>query len=485
MKNTVGTTNTTNGALTFDKTGSKVLDLYSSGAAMRGRSDSDVIKLFLEAFDENPLLALKALFYIRDIRGGQGERKVFKTCLKELAKNYSSHFTKNMSNVVKFGRWDDLFVAFDTPAERAMLDYVTQQLSADARAESGAQLSLLAKWMPSANTSSTETRRLAYRFIKHFKVTPRKYRTTLSKLRAALNVVETKMSSGKWSDINFSTVPSKANLVYKKAFSKHEPVRYTEFIQAVKSGEVKMNAGTLYPYEIIRDIENGGYGDKNVIDAIWNSLPDYLKDNPHNALVLPDVSGSMDQFYGTSTKPIWVSVALAIYFAQRSKGFFKDHFLEFSSTSKLVKIRSNNIVDLWNEVRRSTTWCGSTDLQSAFDAILNAAVSNKVPANEMPDVIYIISDMQFNSACVHNSRTNFDVIESKYKLAGYKMPSICFWQVNAVNNQSPVTKDQNGVTLVSGCSPSIFGQAMSGGTITPYNFMLETLNKERYSSVVV
>jgi sulfur relay (sulfurtransferase) DsrC/TusE family protein len=484
MKNKVGTTLTENGALTFDKSGSKVLDFYSLGGALRSRTDADVLNIFLNAVDEDALLALKTLFYLRDVRGGQGERKVFRTCLKWLAEHGSIQFTDNMENIVKFGRWDDLFVAFDTVAEVDMLAFVKKQLGKDAKAEDN-NLSLLAKWMPSANTSSATTRKLARRFIKYLKVSPAKYRKTLSRLRGKLNLVETAMSSGEWSDINFEHVPSKANLVYKKAFSRHEPERYTAFIKAVQSGEKKMNAGALYPYEIVRNIVGDRTQSKDAIDALWNSMPDFLKDNPHNGLVLPDVSGSMSMEYGTGVQPLWVSVSLAIYFAQRNKGFFKDHFLEFSSTSQLVKIRSTNIVDAWNEVSGSTAWCGSTNLQSAFDAILDAAVQAKVPAEDMPSVLYIISDMEFNEACTDNQSTNFQVIQQKYSHAGYKMPVICFWNVSARSNQSPVTRDQNGVIMVSGCSPSIFSQVISNTTVTPYEFMLETLNKERYASVIV
>ena len=488
IKNDIGTTLTENGAITLDKSGSKVLDFYSLGGALRARTDADVLKIFLAAYDEDALLALKTLFYLRDIRGGQGERKVFRTCLKELAANYSASFVANMGNVVTFGRWDDLFVAFDTESESDMLAFVKKQLGVDAKLakqNSPTGLSLLAKWMPSNNTSSADTRMLARRFEKYLKVTSKKYRKTLSSIRSKLNLVESAMSSDAWATINFEHVPSKANLVYKKAFSRHEPERYTAFIKAVQSGEKKMNASALYPYEVIRDIVNGGGTDKDALNAIWNSLPDFLKENPHNGLVLPDVSGSMMSMYDGHVAPIWVSVSLAIYFAQRNTGYFKDHFLSFSSTSELVKIRSKNIVDAWNEVSRSTTWCGSTNLQAAFDKILGAAVRNNINADEMPSVLYIISDMEFDQACTNNKSTNFEVIRQKYAAAGYKMPTICFWNVQARSNQSPVSRDQSGTVLVSGCSPSTFSQVISGVTVTPYDFMLETLNKERYSSIVI
>jgi hypothetical protein len=489
MKNNVGLTLTEKGALTLDKSGSKVLDFYSKGGALRSRSEQDIVSIFLDAFDEDALLALKVLFYLRDVRGGQGERNVFRVCLKKVADLYPATFVKNMENIVEFGRWDDLFVAFDTKSEASMLSFVKVHLSADSKKED-TSLTLLAKWMPSANTSSANTRKLAHRFIKYLKITPKKYRRTLTSLRERLNVVESKMSAQDWSSINFEHVPSKANLLYKKAFSRHEPERYTTFIKAVQSGEAKINSSALFPYELVRDIATKGSAasiEKDTLNALWDNLPDYLKDNPHNGLVLPDCSGSMFATYGNkgAVTPIYVAVSLAIYFAQRNKGYFKDHFLEFSSTSTLVKVRSQNIVDAWSEVSQSSGWCGSTNLQSAFDAILSAAVAHKVPQEEMPSVLYIISDLEFDSACSSNSATNFEVMKKKYDMAGYKMPVVCFWNVSARNDQSPVRRDERGTILVSGCSPSIFSQVISNSTVTPYDFMLETLNKERYSSVVV
>ena len=483
MTNSVGTTLTEKGALTLDKTGSKVLDLYAKGGAMRSRSDADVLRTFVEAFDEDALLALKTLFYLRDVRGGQGERKIFRTCLKWLAENRTSIFVVNMENIAKFGRADDLFVAFDTKAENAMVKFVRNQLAEDARKPEGESISLFAKWLPSENTSSVATRKLAHRFIKAFKVTPRKYRKVLTNLRQRLNIVESKMTDGDWSEINYEQVPSKANLNYKKAFSKHDADRYKQFIEDVKAGKKTMNSSALFPYEIIRDIVNNGGADKEALDALWKSLPDYLKTNPHNGLVLPDVSGSMDQDYGTKVKAIWVSVSLAIYFAQHSTGFFRDHFLEFSSNAVLRRIVSSNIVDAWKEVSNSTTWCGSTRLQSAFDAILTAAVRENVPQEDLPVSLIIISDMEYDQACNDNESTNFEVIKAKYKAAGYEMPKLIFWNVCARNDHSPVTKDENGTALVSGCSPSIFKSIMSESWETPYELMLETLGAERYESV--
>ena len=316
-------------------------------------------------------------------------------------------------------------------------------------------------------------------------VTPAKYRKTLSKLRTRLNIVEKLMSEGDWTGINFEHVPSKANLLYRKAFSRQQPDRYTAFIKSVQKGDAKINASTIYPYEIVRDAL-GHFDEPAALDALWKALPDYTVDNPHNGIVVCDTSGSMTSNYGTTIVPIWVSVSLAIYFAQRTKGAFKDYFLTFNDDSKLIKIRSKDIVSVAREVQRAP-WGGSTNLQSAFDNILTSAKAGKVPQSEMPDVIYVISDMEFNQACNGYGRsvTNFEAIKEKYSKAGYKMPRIVFWNVAARNDQSPVKFDENGTALVSGCSPSIFKTVLSGKNVTPYAVMLSTINAERYESVVV
>lgn len=483
MTSTPRTTLTENGAKTLDQSGSKLVDLFSKGASYRSRSDADVIKLFDDAFDTDALLALKTLFYIRDVRGGQGERRFFRVVLKWLAKNHPDTFVRNFENITEFGRWDDLFEAFDTPAEEQMVEFIKAQLGKDSKQKKDTELSLLAKWMPSINTSSKETRFLAHRFAKAFGVTPAKYRKTLSKLRTRLNIVEKLMSEGDWTGINFEHVPSKANLLYRKAFSRQQPDRYTAFIKSVQKGDAKINASTIYPYEIVRDAL-GNVSQSETLDALWKALPDYTAENPHNGIVVCDTSGSMMSSYNTTISPIWVSVSLAIYFAQRTKGAFKNYFLTFNSNSELVKIRSKNIVAAAQEVQ-GASWGGSTNLQSAFDNILSTAVAGKVPQSDLPDVVYVISDMEFDVACRSNNKTNFEVIKEKYKKAGYKMPRLVFWNVAARNDQSPVKFDERGTALVSGCSPSIFKTVLSGKNVTPYQVMLDTINAERYMSVVV
>jgi len=488
IQSTPTMTQTANGAITFNSTTSKVLDLFSRGGALRTRSESEVTSLFSAAYNEDKLLALKCLFYLRDIRGGQGERKVFRTCLKWLVENDAETFVANFDNVALFGRYDDVLHLLDTPAEKAVSILLHEQLVNDTHTPVSDSISLLAKWMPSSNTSSINTRRLAKKLMKNFGWNPKKYRKTLSALRARINIVEANMCANNWEDIEFSSVPSRASMIYRKAFRKHDTKRYEEWQTKVASGTAKINAATLFPYDLVRESEKFDSDPSNrtpeekssikTLDLQWKNLPDYLKKNPHNGLVVADVSGSMNGL------PMQVSISMAMYFAERNVGSFKDYFITFSGQPTLQKVVGKTIVDKVQNLSRAD-WEQNTNLQAVFELILNAATKDSVPASEMPSMIYIVSDMEFDTACEDNSSTNFQAIEKKYKTAGYERPNICFWNVSSTSDQSPVTKDQRGTTLVSGCSPSTFQHVMEGSTMTPYEFMLGVLNVERYETVIV
>jgi hypothetical protein len=462
------TTLTENGAVTNKSTTSPLLDFFGLGAALRTRTEVDIVALFEKAFNESELLALKTLFYIRDVRGGQGERRTFRIILKWLANNHPNIVKKNFLNVPEYGRFDDLLVLLDTPLKDHLLDYIDEKLSEDVTAE---RPSLLAKWLPSINTSSKETVAQARVIAKRLGLNEKTYRKTLAKLRKKLDVVERKMCANKWTSIKYQNVPSRASTIYRKAFARHDQDGYTEFLQKVEKGEAKINAATLYPYDIVGRISNGE--DDKTLDLQWKALPDYLAENPHKGIVVADTSGSMMGL------PINVSVSLAIYFAERNVGPFKDVFLTFSSSPTFHTLNGRTISEKVKNLD-SGGWGQSTNLQATFELILNTAIRHKVPKKDMPEVVYIVSDMEFNY-CTQG--TNLDGIKEKYKAAKYKMPKLVFWNVNARNNQAPVTVDDKGTCLVSGASPSILKTVLSGKTMTPYGVMLETINAERYNAV--
>jgi len=474
-------TTTENGALTLKNTGHSVLDFFSKSGSLRN-SNLNVIELFENALKENPELALKALFYSRDCRGGQGERNLFRTLIKWLAASpkYYKYVKSNIDNIAKFGRYDDLYVLFDTPIEKDVLEYISKEIEKDVVAlgeDSNAKVSLLAKWLPSSNTSSAVTRSYARKIYKALGLSEKEYRKMLSHIRAQLKVVEKDMSAKNFSEIDYSGVPSRAAMIYRNAFKNRDGVRYGEFLEDVASGKKTIKSSTLYPYEIVEKFMNG-YGADATLEAQWSALPDYLKDNPHNAIVVADVSASM------SGRPMTIAISLAIYLAERTKGAFKDYFITFHETPQMLQLKGSNLQEKVKNVQKAP-WGGSTNLQSVFDLILNRGVQYKVPQSEMPDVIYIPSDMEFNQACRSNNKTNLEVIREKYEKAGYVMPKLVFWNCDARGENSPAMYNEDGVFLVSGASPSIFKTALTQEIKTPVDLMLDILNSERYESVRV
>lgn len=488
MREDTNDARTLKGALSKESSLSAVLDFFSKSGSLRGREDI-LSQLFSKAMAEDKLLALKSLFYMRDIRGGQGERANFRVLLKYLASFYTQDLKENISIIPEYGRWDDLFCLLDTDLRNAVLDILKNQINTDwLNYKAGKEISLLAKWLPSENTSSKETKKLARDIIKAWDSSPKKYRKTLSVLRKYLNVVEQKMSSGQWGSINYEQVPSVASKNYSKAFGRNDTDRYVSYLEKVKKGEAKINAGTLYPYDIVRKIPTQGCYFKNttsertVINELWKALPNYIE-KEEEALVVVDTSGSM--YSGVSSvSPIMVALSLGIYISERNKGSFKDYFLTFSENPKIQKLQGVDFVEKVVNLSRAD-WGGTTNLQKSFDLILSTAIRNNVPEEEMPKKLYIVSDMQFDSATRFwgSEETNFEAIDRKYKEAGYERPTIVFWNVNASNTDQPVNKDENGTALVSGASPSILKYAVNSDTYTPETLMLEVLNSDRYDNI--
>ena len=462
MQRVVNYTHTENGAVTHKSTLNPVLDFYNHAGARRGMDNT---QLFADAYGYDPILALKAAFYLRDIRGGSniGERETFRQILRYLYQYDRDMFNAIARFVPEYGRWDDILEFVDSDVIAQLVD---DQLFADFNSES--TVSLLAKWMPSVETSSKNTVKLARKWAKRLDLRYDEYRRLMSYLRGKINIVERLMSAKEFGAIDYAKVPSKAGLKYRKAFGKRDTERYGKYLAAVKKGEKKINTSTLYPYEIVGKILSG-YND-DTLEVLWNNLPNYAGDA--NALVMADVSGSM------SGDPLNVAISLALYFAERNNGAFKNNFMTFSSSPDLVTIRGNTLRDKVFNINRAN-WSMSTNIQSAFDLILRTAISNRVPAKDMPAMLFIVSDMEFDSASPN--RTNFNVIKSKYRVAGYEMPKLVFWNVRSRNNQTPVTEDENGTFLVSGLSAGIFKSALNTKATNPLDMMLEVLNVPRYA----
>jgi len=397
MKVATNYTTTENGALTNKSTLNYVLDWFGAGGALRQRDPQSIITLFSKAYAQDRLLAMKILFYFRDIREGQGDRRTFRIIMKWLAENYSEVSKKNLDNISYFGRWDDLYTLVETPLENDVFEIFGKQLKQDIKnMKKGESISLLAKWLKSTNTSSKESCNLGYKTCKALELTPKRYRKILSALRKYIDVLEVKMCSNKWSEIDFEKVPSKASLNYRKAFGKHDQERYANYLKSVEKGESKINAGAVYPYEIFRSlIGHNFYGhgkpsaqDIMAADLMWKAMPNWLEGNAHYGIAIADCSGSM--FSGIPN--IYVAVSLAIYFAERNVGPFKDIWMNFSDTPSFQQLIGNNLYEKFQNMDKNN-WGGSTNLQSAFDLILSTARANNVHQKDMPQVLYVISDL--------------------------------------------------------------------------------------------
>ena len=498
MANATNYTYTENGAVTHKTTKSDLLDMFAMGAAMRTRSDEDVILMFRKAFKENPVYALKCLFYIRDVRGGQGERRFFRVVMKDLAKFDTAAARRNLKFVPEFGRWDDLYVFVGTPLEADALQIMKDQLALDVECKTP---SLLAKWLKSENTSSVESRRLGNITREFFGMSHKQYRKTLSILRERINVLERLMSEGRWDEIEFDKIPSKAGMKYKNAFARHDLERaknenvqtYADF---AKDSTKKVNAKALYPYECVHEALNimgnqQGWSSRGCHVALddtqrlmtnkyWDNLADYFNGATFNGIALVDTSGSM------SGTPIEVAISLGLYCAEKNQGAFANHFISFESNPHWIETAG---VDFCDKVYRITgaEWGGSTNVEAAMDLILNVAKQNGCSQDEIPQNLVIISDMEFNYCVTSNdygrgnvNDTLFEKIAAKYRANGYEMPHVIFWNVNARQANIPMLGNGN-VSFVSGFSPSIFETIMSGKT--GYDLMMEKLDSERYAQI--
>lgn len=445
---------TENGAKTFIRSGSVLLDFYAQAGAMRDNPNK-ALELFKRALSENPEGAIRILFYLRDVRGGQGERTLFRNCLQWIGETYPEMFEKIIKFVPEYGRWDDMF--FDN---EYCFSIIKEQLVKDLESDTP---SLLAKWLPTINASSKSTRAKAKVFIENLGMNDIEYRKKVRQIRKKIKAVEELMSANKWNEINYSKVPSQASRIYKNAFKKHDEIRYDKFIDMAETGDVKINASTLYPYQIYKSVKSNY---SKTLEALWNQLPDYTQGK--NALVVADTSGSMEG------EPMSVSISLALYFAERNEGQFKNYFISFSHEPRLHKITGSTLMDKMNSIELGDI--ANTNLQKVFNLILTTAIQNNVPESEMPSTVYIISDMEFDEGCYEY--TNHDQIKAKYKQCGYKIPNIVYWNVNASGSNLPVQLGKSGVAMVSGLSPVIFKMAVENKT--PEQVMYDTINSERY-----
>lgn len=483
LRNESNKTYTENGAVTYLTTESECLDLFATIGALRNASEEEVIVRFQRAFAENPNLAMKTIFFARDIRGGLGERKVFKTILKYLAINEPESVKKNIENVAEYGRYDDILSLIGTPVEKEAMSYIKKTFEEDLaklkREGFNAKITLLAKWLPSVNTSNKEAVRNGKKIARAINMYDGEYRKSLSALRAQIKIIENNLRERDYT-FDYMLQPSKALYKYRQTFIRNDKERYQAFLNKAEEKPSVLNTSALTPYDVIAPIISKVkiYEDeRRSMDVTWNSLENFV--GSENSLVVVDGSASM--YWGANPLPAAVAQSLGIYFAERNKGMFRNNFITFSANPRLIEIKGRDIVE---KVRYCMGFneCANTNIKKTFDLILNTAVKNGLKQKDMPERLYIISDMEFDCCAGDADITNFERAKAEYAKCGYKLPQLIFWNVNSRNRQQPVKINEQGVALVSGCNPQIFSMLKSGN-LEPYKFMMSVLSSKRYERI--
>ncbi len=463
---------TQNGMATHSTSSNNCVDLFFQIGALRGQDKVRLINAFTKAFSEDPLSAMKLLFWARDVRGGAGERQIGKDLMNYLAVNRTEIMRKNLGLITEFGRWDDLLALFGTPLENDALEIIAKGLSD--------KNGLAAKWMPRPNVKNREEKRQANTIRKYLGVIPKVYRKLLVENS---NTVEQLMCSKQWDKIEYSKLPSKAMSDLMKAFSKNDLERFQTYLTSLEKGETTINAGAVYPYDIIKNMKQGN---NKGADAQWNALPNYLEGNMERVLPLVDVSSSMNTPVGgsQSLNVLDVAISLGLYICEKNVGPYQDAFITFDSRPQLMTVKGT-LSERYRQMA-SSPWGGSTDLAASFDLILKKAVVSNVSQEEMPTMMIIFSDMEFNRTDRSWNENAQQMIVRKFADAGYVMPKIVFWNLASSGDKNkPVKYDERGTALVSGFSPALLTSILAGKDTTPFSMMMSVIDSERYSKVTI
>lgn len=471
---------TLNGAVTNSTSLNPILDLFFTIGAMRkyaGKSkneysikidESHFIPLLDAAISSDVTLTKKCIFWARDIRGGAGERNIFRVAIRYLANKNPKLLESVIQYIPEYGRWDDLFVLFDTDLESNTIELIAENLL------KGNQLT--AKWMPRlSGKTSKEKKKIANKIRNYMQLTPSQWRKLVT---SNTRVVETQMCENKFEQIEFSHVPSLAIARYAKAFNKKAPKQFNDWKALLSENKTKINTAAVFPYDIVKTLKHGDVGLSN---EQWKALPDLLT-NP-NVRILPvcDTSGSMNAAISKTTSALDVSVSLGLYISERNIGAFKDAFVTFSERPTLQYLKGN-LSSRYQQLS-SADWGMNTDIEAVFDLILKKAKENSIPKNEMPNRILIISDMEFDEAS-DNDKTNLETIKEKWAASEYEMPALIFWNLMASSKNFPATASDRSTALISGLSPSILKTVLSDEEISPISVMMNALGSKRYENIV-
>lgn len=471
---------TENGREAYSTSMDRLVDFVATIATMDRASELDIKNWVDELYEVDGLSARKLIFYTRDILGGLGRRRIGRLLFQRLAEIDSKSAIANIPNMPEYGRFDDLYSLMGTDAEDAMFKFIRDTFYDDLdKMSKGLPVSGLAKWVKNPNSKVKETRRLGRLTARKAGINLSVFTKKLTELRKYLNVVELKMTEKNWGDIDYSKVPSRASMIYSKAFDKNDNERYTEFKNRVVTGEAEIKANTLYPCDLVHKVFMNS--NDATVDLLWKALPNYIETDK-NVLTVCDVSGSM------AGQPMEVAISLALYFSERDKGKFRNKFITFSGSPELVDIPETKAkLSEKCQYLEGSSWGYNTNLAKVFDLILNSAKSNNMSQDDIPDCLLILTDMQFDGDSSGDwDETLYELYERKFEEAGYKLPNIVFWNCsnNVYRGNFQTDAMTSGVQYVSGMSTPIFKNVMSSLFCTPLDSVMNIINSERYSKVV-
>lgn len=487
---------TENGAIGYRTTTHELADLNFMVSSLRSQAEEYIEKQFIKAYYESPKYAVKWLFFLRDILEGMGERRTFRICMKYLAESHTEIARAVLPLIPEYGRYDDMLIFLYTPLEADTIRFLKEQLDQDIHAMKDNQpVSLLAKWLPGINTSSKSARRMAKRLANSWEMSASEYRKILSALRSYGNVLEVTLSAGRWNEVDYEAVPSKANIKYDNAFLRHDQERRVAYYKQVIQGESRLHSKTVMPYELVHKIMKRGVFDCTVkdnvlVELMWQQLVKQGFENEwglDDCIVVADGSGSMYSCAAGSTniRAIEICNALAIYFAEQLNGVFHNKAITFSESPQFIDLDKGSSLKEKLEILLSHGEVANTNIEAVFDLLLHMAVSNEVPAEELPKQVLIISDMEFDSARSRGSYSSrlFDIIEKRYQDAGYIMPRLIFWNVCRRTNTIPKVDNEEGLCLLSGFSQNAMKITADKTVKDPYKSLLQVLDGERYDPV--
>lgn len=487
-----------NGAMMFKTAGNPLLDINFAVSSLRNKDVDEIERMFSDAFYFDSLLAVKWLFMLRDVRGGMGERRTFRICFAWLASVKPELVKRLIPLVAEYGRWDDLLNSgLKGELWDAVIDVIAAQLKNDLEnVDAEKPISLLAKWLPSVNTSSPKTRALAKKLRRSLGMDEKTYRKSLSKLRAYLKLVEVNASANTWSSIDYNAVPSHANLKYKNAFLKHDNARRLRYLDQLMNGNAKINSNASFPSDIVHAYGNTYYGSKDpALEAMWKALPNVAVNG--NVLTVCDGSGSMTMRVSGNLEALEICNALGIYCAEHCTGPFKNKYITFSSRPQYVDLSNAKSLFEKLKIAYSHSECSNTNLEAVFDLVLETAVRFNLKQEDIPTLV-ILSDMEIDAGCDfgHHVYSITDVssynarkvafmenVRKKWENAGYKLPRLIWWNIASRTGVVPMQQNPDtGIILCSGYSQNTFKMLASNKT-DPYDVLVEAINNERYKPV--